>query len=319
MGAFKKTAGLLPLTPTQRWASAGLVTLAVAGLLLSASAYTAQPGFCANCHSMQAAYADWSRSAHQGVACNACHARPGPTGYLGRQLAFAGETFSQALGRVPERIDGTAPNSGCLRCHGAVLKGTMRTETLIVRHRDFLQSGAKCADCHLAHKDKGRKVASMPQCVICHNGTDAPAACSTCHRRDVGAGGKRDVVKINIAPMRGCDGCHSVERCSAHHGTVMPHEQNWFKEHGKIASGADEPICWRCHERRDYASCRRCHTAIPPHDMRGRPGWVSTHQAVVRDKQPYALRNCKVCHEVSFCGGCHGDAAERVYSLVAGD
>lgn len=303
------------LTPAERRFSALAVWLVVCGALFYGTTYTAKPAFCGSCHTMQPALAGWKTSIHKNVTCNACHARPGLTGYLSRQIDFASEALEQTRGGkvLPEA---TVANSSCLRCHSKVLSGTLKIKTLKVRHSDFLREGAACVDCHTSHKETRK--ASMSKCITCHNGTIASGKCSTCHIGDFAAraNAKREFVKINLPPIRKCSGCHAVNRCTTHHGSEMPHQTDWLEAHGKIAASSNEPVCWRCHEQKDYGFCRNCHNAIPPHDLQGKPGWVAQHQFVVKGSAPDGLRSCNVCHKVDFCSGCHDEDGQRVFDLI---
>jgi cytochrome c nitrite reductase small subunit len=304
------------LSPAERWIS-GIIAVSVVMLsMFLGSIYTAQPNFCANCHTMETAYNDWEKSTHKETTCNACHSRPGATGYLIRQLDFAGESLGQLKGTAAP-TEAKVSNAACLRCHQEIRQKTVKTKELLVRHQDFLENGAKCGDCHVSHKQQEERVSSMSQCIVCHDGKEAPRECSTCHRRDTALSQtKRHKVKSNIKPLERCDGCHATDNCSSHHGTEMPHQLGWFQEHGKIAAASDEPTCWRCHERKEYAFCQRCHTAVAPHNVKREPVWFDTHQFVVRDGQPYGIKDCTVCHDVAFCSACHDQDADRVFGLI---
>jgi hypothetical protein len=304
------------LSPAERWLSAVIAVSVIMLSIFFGSIYTAQPSFCANCHTMESAYNDWQQSTHKDTTCNACHARPGATGYLIRQFEFAGESMGQLRG-APAPTEAGVSNAACLRCHREIREKTVKTKDLLVRHQDFLEAGAKCGDCHTAHKEKLRTTASMSQCIVCHDGTEAPGDCSTCHRRDTAlTQTKRHKVKSNIAPLTRCEGCHATDGCSSHHGTEMPHQPGWIQEHGLIAAADDNPMCWRCHEQKEYEFCQRCHFgATAPHNLKRGPVWMDTHQLVVRDGQPYGLKDCTVCHNDLYCMGCH-DNGRELFDLV---
>jgi hypothetical protein len=307
------------LTPRERWAitlTIALIVLTVAGFGIT---YTSHPAFCANCHAMQASYVNWKESAHKNIACNACHARPGATGYISRQLVFLRETAAEATMREPS-LEAPVANSSCLRrqCHRDILSRTVKTETIKVRHAEFLQAGANCRECHSSHDNVRPANSSMPKCIVCHNGTIAPSTCATCHIKEVGSPpAKRDLVKLYVQPLTRCSGCHDIDRCTAHHGTEMPHQLGWINIHGKIAGSTNDPYCWRCHEREGYAFCRKCHSAIPPHGNWDHD-WKINHKFVVRGQKPSAIRFCNECHDsFFFCTDCHGlEYGEVVYSQI---
>lgn len=304
------------LTTAERWGGTLVIGLIVLAAVSYGTTYTARPSFCANCHSMKPSYASWKESSHRKITCNACHARPGATGYFIRQLALLRESAVQVTKGRPS-LEVFVANSSCLRCHKELAGKTVKTATIKISHAEILEAGALCMECHAIHSET--KKTQMAQCVTCHNGTDAPAECATCHIKDIAARPKpkRIHVKLYVPRMTRCDGCHSIDRCTTHHGTEMPHQPGWLQVHGKIAGASNNPFCWRCHNSERYDSCRICHSVIPPHDVKSpRPNWFDEHKFVVRGEKQSAIRFCDVCHSTLFCWGCHGEDAGRLFKLI---
>jgi nitrate/TMAO reductase-like tetraheme cytochrome c subunit len=237
-------------------------------MLLVAGPITRQPFFCRSCHLERDIYKAWKASPHKEVSCLDCHQTPGVIGFLVYQVKMTKRISSSLLSSYKKPLISNIDNSSCLRCHQTISKKTAVGNAIRVRHKDFLDEGQKCTDCHggVGHEKTLRKqnVPSMDKCTRCHDQKTASAKCNLCH-------------------------LEKVKRNTRHSGSWgITHGKDWAKTHGM----GNLTICIICHPKKD---CSKCHLAMP-HD----PNWAYRHskQALKRD--------CLSCHVRSFCDECHG-------------
>jgi len=178
---------------------------------------------------------------------------------------------------------------------------------LRVVHGHFTDDGVDCARCHVrvGHApSSGVRQGSMSECLRCHDGTTASAACATCHIDDVGYTALED---RSFGPVRlpkaTCGGCHQEETCDACHGLRMPHPEDYADPHLHAAAGAfsgREDLCYRCHTPRD---CGACHGTLVLEGGGHALNWRSAHrQYSFADGNGY----CLACHKTQdFCRVCH--------------
>lgn len=258
---------------------------------------------CASCHATQSAAKSWKSSGHRGVACTSCH-EDGGIGVVSAAISRASDLISAdraaGIGR-----DRPVPSYRCVGCHRAVLGRTIKQGAILMRHAEPIAAGYDCTRCHpqAGHARVSNVRGMMNQCLGCHDGTKASAACPTCHTespRQVRAD-PSIYPKADIVPRPGCTGCHDTSRCTACHGLVMPHPDGFGAAQGHARLGAFErkrDLCFRCHEASD---CLRCHKST--FDAHA-PNWKQVHgRGLVLGRQ----RGCSCHRTVDFCALCHAE------------
>lgn len=290
----------------------GVVTLLVAGV---AGLYvvTSSNEYCGStCHRMVPYDTSWRASTHRDVACVRCHeGTPGLTAVSG-SLSRVQEAIADAEGSAisPVPVD----SAQCLACHRSITFGVLVTKQGIrVKHQEIVASGAPCQQCHadVGHSTpKAAMPSVMSECLRCHDGKQASAACPTCHRGDVGATPlvERSYSAVALPPPT-CGGCHSQAKCDACHGIRMPHPVGWEnpQQHARLgAFGNRQSLCYRCHTFKD---CNQCHQELFEH---GHPGdWKTLH---ARYPVSAGATYCIECHRQggrNFCLTCHPGFASR--------
>lgn len=299
----------------------------IAGVLLAwwaaTGVGTAQTSTCESCHE-QAHVTEGVDDPHADEPCIACH--------------DAGTFTAAVVGGTPARVShiaaglaeaktttyGRVSSDACARCHNEDLSVTLHDEQKRVKvsHKEPLAAGAECMDCHLVQDGAIDELTKgMTPCLRCHNGTDASAACESCHTADVGTAisarsrPSPEVAKPLIVTPD-CGGCHNVAaQCDTCHGIRMPHSEQ-FKAYAHARPGVEDiwynggKTCGKCHtpERR---SCRNCHK-----------GEFSSHGLDFRKTHMgdgVTGSGCDTCHaEMAFRQGrrfcidlCHSDAVQQ--------
>lgn len=149
-------------------------------------------------------------------------------------------------------------------------------------HAVHAAAGIECATCHGSLP--GRALPLMSECLGCHDGRRAPAACRTCHLTD-GAGR----VRWRLPTGRLVPSGRSFDD---------RHDEAFLREHGPAAA-RDRRHCAECH---DDAWCQACHDGAARPARVHPADWVALH-AVPARKDP---RGCAACHRSSGdCIVCH--------------
>ncbi len=174
-------------------ASLGLAGVIAGGILVFSAIsfwWTSQPSFCNRCHVMNKYVAAWEASPHQDVNCEACHLTPGFFGFLGGKISGLQVVMNYIRGTYEDySFNAAVTNAACLQCHQEILDGNIHDQAsgITVSHRDILDMGGKCMNCHstVAH---GGEVSfgssthpTMETCLKCHNDKIAPLDCDLCH------------------------------------------------------------------------------------------------------------------------------------------
>lgn len=271
---------------------------------------------CGSCHATRPAYQTAYGSEHAELGCLACHRSPGAGGAVSSDLR-AGSNLYAWVFRLPPR-DARVDNDACLKCHDFVLEGVQTTRKIRVKHREIIQAGARCADCHgeTGHRLPRIKAAvqqgSMDKCFGCHSQSEALSRCRLCHRsavdrkptsrkamgsvaHDRGWGGARHgAPRSDICPI-----CHDRAYCKKCHEIELPHPRDiWPGEHGKVAKEEGTDRCAGCHTR---VFCDDCHSIRMPHP----PRYAMNHV-----DRLVSVPMCLTCHIRSECRACH-DTHER--------
>lgn len=312
----------LPLS--QRFLLYGGATLGIAVLLVVAvGVSSSSSAACVGCHETtphSAVVEAGGVDPHEGTACVRCHE---PSGVVGMVTVETGDRlvhfFNGIMDEPQDTPYGTVRTSACYRCHGTIDDGVTEDEVRGVRmsHREPLDAGAECADCHANGTGVVTKVTNgMTPCLRCHDGENQQTECSTCHTKDVSLATR---TSTNVAQMTGraliptpdCGGCHQEEtQCDPCHGGIrMPHSEV-FMWWGHARQGVEDlwyndgDTCGRCHtaQRRP---CKQCHASMPGHPVQP---WASIHGA------GRSGTACDSCHKRrayvagrDFCQLCHGE------------
>ncbi|MBI4321912.1 MAG: NapC/NirT family cytochrome c [Chloroflexi bacterium] len=176
------------------------VPLVIAQYTVTASA---NPTFCAGCHSMKSYYETWQKSGHvqkasPPVACDTCHYPPGgPEVLLTGRVTGLMMTVGEMAGLQPSKFHGRVLDANCLQpgCHTKekltnwlVFKGVKFNHSTMIdqRVRDI---DLNCTSCHARIKENAERHFEVSEtvCYYCHlmgrtneRGT-AVGTCATCH------------------------------------------------------------------------------------------------------------------------------------------
>lgn len=104
-----------------------------------------QPGFCASCHEMEDAYANWQTSgaSRSHDDCIGCHSGPGLWGVIEAEVRGFGQLMvhiSAKPGELVPPFKAHLPNSFCVKCHPI--------PAITPIHNDFSFEGEMCSKCH---------------------------------------------------------------------------------------------------------------------------------------------------------------------------
>jgi hypothetical protein len=297
------------------------VGVLLAGLFM-AGWYLQRPQTCASCHTDGAHTETLAESAHVETSCMSCHRPPGVSGYAEAGLAYARWLGTYAVVReVPESDGATGVDNGsCLRCHRDIAAGTIEARGIRVRHSDFLDEGARCADCHgaTAHGQSSSVPTEpkMDDCFPCHDGERASSECETCHIDDIAVTAFPEEFPAveTVAAGESCYECHAEGPCVSCHGVTMPHPADWSDpEAGGRGTHAREgfanrDVCFRCHYapgQQFVASDESCSCHGLLGKMHGGEAWVAEHGLQATGQKPGQYSDCFTCHSNSLCDQCH--------------
>jgi nitrate/TMAO reductase-like tetraheme cytochrome c subunit len=304
----------------RRLAETVIILLIALGIAIPAFAWASGTDrFCSDqCHqvgkgsaSSRQAFLN-SDGAHDEASCISCHETGGSLSLPSRLLGRVQHTATSYLGFTVSGVRTPVQSGACLSCHEDILKRTVEsTETGIrMAHAQPVEKGATCTDCHSSAGHGGSdRNAGMGLCLRCHDGKTASTECSTCHTRDTSLAIKADdkvriFNRIQLNPMRDCEGCHPSTSCDKCHGIRMPHSYQFIKYgHARYAGFERKQLCWRCHVLRDCGYCHNVSTSTTETWAHGN-GWKALH-----GKNP-APRSC-ACHmhpdnlKGNFCAACH--------------
>jgi len=268
--------------------------------------YSAQPGFCNNCHNMDPYYESWLNSSHNMVPCIKCHYAPGIKAEAMGKVQAANQVVKYITRTYKEKPWAEIEDAACTRegCHLEQRLGVVSYRGVRFDHRQ-----------HLGELRRGKDL----RCTSCHSQivqgehlTVTPTTCNLCHFKDRPQG----------QPLGGCLGCHPSPPNVEYEGVPIDHEQivrdmvSCSKCHSDVAVGdgmAEEQRCWTCHNVED----RMEEFDNPTH----------LHEVHIAEHNV----ECQLCHtEIQHkvvaleetleldCGTCHQGAHESQRALVAG-
>jgi hypothetical protein len=333
-----------------RWLVRLVPVASVLALLVLFGGSMGLPAACSQCHRDDREATALASSAHKGVACMACHGLRGAAGPARQLVTYARWlTVYSVTQRDPAPAGAFVDANACLACHSGIAK-TVVSHGIRVRHSDFAAGvvrgpgpGVACGQCHnsTAHGTSMTRptVPTMGGCVLCHDGTKAPAACPTCHVQDLGLAytPTKHLPKVLITPQAessSCYQCHAEKPCLTCHGVTMPHPPGWVRAPG-VASGpnlharpgfANRDVCWRCHYSGKQvfvpsaASCSgasgSCHGLLG--SMHGGKAWIAEHGLEATGRKTGTNAACYDCHATDFCSMCHTDSFAKLYNPKVG-
>lgn len=156
-------------------------------LVLSISLYAPLVYFnsrnnCLRCHELPI-HAVRFESPHAEVPCADCHIERGAIGTLDGYFKMLAKLADVSQNRQPEHRC-CVPARNCLACHEDILFGKAVRNRVIVRHREVIDEGVACAECHPPTRALDRLVTPlsvMRACAACHDNRSLPAGCGLCH------------------------------------------------------------------------------------------------------------------------------------------
>jgi len=166
----------------------------------------------------------------------------------------------------------TREKSDCGLCHLEKPGETVRARKRL--GKDFVFSHKKhekfeCSRCHPGITEwenlDGHMInAQMEDCLVCHNGKDAPKNCVMCHKLTpypadhTGNYEKKHGLAYRSDPQR-CRMCHEDSSCiECHSRKPKDHTLAWVRYRHGLAAKTNPQKCQACHS--DPYVCRRCHT-----------------------------------------------------------
>lgn len=299
--------------------SAVIALLVVAGLVGSYVA-TSQDAFCAEtCHGGSESVRRAAEVAH--APCIRCHEGSGVPGVVEGVVSRSRMALKALFGGTPTDLRASVPSDACAACHRS-FEGEPATSTrtaVKMSHAEPTEAGRPCVSCHATTgHDRRAYNAGMSPCIVCHDGTQASAECSTCHRADPAAtyfkgsagatetvGSGKTLYPVVRAANRDCGKCHDVAKhCDPCHGLRMPHPEEFRAGgHAPVAAFERKRLCWRCHTVEDCSG--RCHLSMGTDDVVGHAdNWKTDHANSPRD----SLCSChamKSGRTTPFCPVCH--------------
>lgn len=310
----------------EKWITRAALIGAALAIVFGSSYYTGRESFCSYCHASRQESKSLKKTRHKDLSCLDCHQEPGISGFLRQKIDYTRWVAIALNDRDKKPGRAEVSNAACLKCHSAVAGKTISGYGIRVRHRDFLDTGAKCGDCHnsVAHPGvtKPEKSPSMDRCMVCHNGKTASAKCDECHQNDIGSSirmARREVVKTGVIAVSWnfCYRCHEEQRCTSCHGVTMPHPPNWVSEVAHAKPAFEKPdVCWRCHDlpqaplqptQSAFMKSCGCHGTMGYHGNWPWEYWRKNHGPIAIGAKPGdgENENCYRCHSAKLCDFCH--------------
>jgi hypothetical protein len=290
----------------------GIVTVLLLGVgTVGFIEYSAQPGFCNNCHNMVPYYDSWASSSHNEVACVKCHYAPGIKAEAMGKLQAANQVVKYITGTYGLRPWAEIEDAACLRsgCHATrKLEGEVTFSGVRFDHT-----------AHLGELRRGKRL----RCTSCHSQivqgehlTVTQSTCFLCHFKDRPVGD----------PVAGCTGCHpSPPRVVSPAGFVVEHS-DYVRDmisctscHDNVRDGsgtADRSRCLICHNEPErleqFDNTDFMHrTHIAEHNVE----CAQCHLEIQHRAIPHAASadlDCRSCHQQTH------DSQRQLYAGTGG-
>ena len=142
------------------------------------------------------------------------------------------------------------------------------------RHRQHLEKGLNCVDCHLrvAHGGEKRNLTKMQTCFDCHDKTRTPKMpknedCTACHRQTERVLPKDPITfKKGSSPVNFNHASHVIgQQCSICHMGIFPMTKGTTTVEFRDHEGGN--LCFACHNGQKaftWKDCSTCHRGRPP-------------------------------------------------------
>lgn len=336
----------VPLTPQQRRvrrAQSFLVgTVAVIAVWLLMGVTTGSDVMCLSCHAEDSPHVvredaksredsgqdeeETASDPHVSTACVRCHEPGGVATGLTISVPSRVTHFVKGMTtpRAAKRYGVPVASSSCSSCHTGLSDRTVTVQARGVRvsHKEPLDAGATCVDCHEMQVRSGAVGAwtvGMGACLRCHDNKTASAECTSCHTRDIAYAVhvNREPEPKRLVTQKRCYTCHEQRACDSCHGLSMPHTESFkTSEHPRVATLDN----WYNQGR----TCKRCHTATRNpcnkcHNKGDFPGHPVNVWPKIHGVRPEAgFDACDSCHGNmatiegrNFCGVCHEQYARQ--------
>jgi nitrate/TMAO reductase-like tetraheme cytochrome c subunit len=268
--------------------------------------YSAQPGFCNNCHNMEPYYESWQNSSHNTVPCIKCHYAPGIKAEAMGKVQAANQVVKYVTRTFEEKPWAEIEDAACTRegCHLEQRLGVVVYRGVRFDHQE-----------HLGELRRGKDL----RCTSCHSQivqgehlTVTPGTCNLCHFKGRPEG----------QPLGGCLGCHpsppnvEYEGVPVDHRAIVQDMVSCSKCHADVVVGdgmAEEQRCWTCHnlpERiGEFDNSTMLHEVhIAEHNVECQLCHTEIQHKVVALEETLELD----------CSACHRGAHESQRALVAG-
>lgn len=236
-----------------------------------------------------------------GASCDDCHDKAAGSKSSLDNLIPTEEACSDchAIDRTDpdKKVTRGTPPARCDACHVRFDAATKLVERVNVpppnlkfSHKAHTARNVACTTCHGDLAAENVELATREQlpkmglCLTCHDGTQAPNDCTTCHLADPGGFVRTEYRTGKLEPSGALRG--------------DAHDLTFRTSHQHVAQN-DEEYCGSCHRK---SFCTDCHNGvIKPMDFHGND-YVTLHVMDARRNSP----DCSSCHRLqTFCVGCH--------------
>lgn len=321
-------------------------------LLAGANFATEQNLICTSCHNTGVHQTLKEKDIHGKNSCVSCHE---PAGFAKRIVTtmparwnhilhysqsaqtsrpeIIGQDETVIVTDIPKDLPkvensgyGAVTSSACFGCHESIKTETATNSStgIKMQHRQPLNAGAKCFDCHALSATSGQIIMDkgMEPCLSCHNDKRATTTCSTCHTKDyASAAASRAMVgqRQPLVATYDCYSCHDPAPCdSCHGGTRLPHSREFMTtslhsfEGAKSLWSGSAGKCVPCHNK-ERRTCNKpgCHNELPYHYAQD-PAFRANHPDNMWGTQSGSGMSCSDCHQgldkagkADACAGCH--------------
>ncbi len=273
--------------------------------------YSAQPGFCNNCHNMVPYYESWANSSHNFVPCISCHYAPGIKAEAMGKLQAANQVVKYVTGTYGLKPWAEIEDAACLRsgCH-------------VTRQLEGEVSFAGVRFDHTAHLGELRRGKQL-RCTSCHSQivqgqhlTVTPSTCYLCHFKG----------RAEDDPVGGCISCHPTPpRVESPAGFAVDHADyvrdlvSCVSCHDNVTDGsgaAEKSRCFICHneperlEQFDNTTVmHRIH--IAQHNVECAQCHLPIEHRVTSHSETFDL-DCRSCHQQTH------DQQRKLYAGIGG-
>lgn len=246
------------------------------------------PDFCASCHLVKGAHADWLNGKHRDVLCQKCH----QLGNIEQNLRLMSYVIT---GKNPITVTHgrTTPWQECKNCHMDIISQGSVTPSKSYGHaKHYAVKKIDCKTCHIptlhnfppnedacqkCHQDKGVHGISMEEfsCLKCHSFSRKPPSmvskdkCIRCHSSIPKKGPMSGLfchychkmhTRVKPTAITCTTGCHRTEAALGQHGLHTKRKIGCIYCHKShtwtIGESKTRILCSECHSYRDPRAFR---------------------------------------------------------------